>query len=284
MALSHTKKLSTIFTLAAGITAGSIIGVGSLYQDYTQTAAPDAVVAPADTAPVRTPRITTPAARLPVSAEVTAVNGNVLHVRAHTWVAQFTAASVCPTGTAEPETPCRYEAHITDATGNVLTNIRAGQKVYLADLREVDAGAPPAISTAMPSIRPRQDRVVGPVAATVLKTGDGDTVQVLADIWPGTQVLIDIRIGDIDTPEKKGRAKCTHEAELAAQATAATQALVEGKAVTLHNIQYEKYGGRLLADVQTLQGVSVATNLIDQGLARPYDGGTKKSWCTMAHK
>jgi micrococcal nuclease len=137
-------------------------------------------------------------------------------------------------------------------------------------------------ASSAPALRPRQDVVAGPVAAKVLKTGDGDTVQTEAEIWPGLRVLIDIRIGGIDTPEKKGRAKCPEEAARAEDATAEMRRLLEGKAVTLHNIKYEKYGGRLLADIVTPEGVDARAHMIAQRLAVPYGGGTKSSWCALA--
>ena len=43
--------------------------------------------------------------------------------------------------------------------------------------------------------------------------------------------------------------------------------------VELHNTDTDKYG-RLLADVW-FEGTNLSTWLIDQGLAVPYDGGTK---------
>ena len=38
-------------------------------------------------------------------------------------------------------------------------------------------------------------------------------------------------------------------------------------------------GGRVLADVKTSDGQDPAQNLISKGLAKPYDGGKKSSWC-----
>ena len=128
-------------------------------------------------------------------------------------------------------------------------------------------------------MRPRTDVVPGPVRAHVIKTVDGDTFEVMAEIWKGTYVLTDIRVNGIDTPEKKGRAKCESEAALAEKASAATKELIYDKDVLLFNVQYEKYGGRVLGDVKTLGGLSVADNLTRKNLAKPYDGGTKQSWC-----
>ena len=44
------------------------------------------------------------------------------------------------------------------------------------------------------------------------------------------------------------------------------------------NLKWDKYGGRVLVDVY-LDGKLYKDEIINAGLARPYDGGTKESWC-----
>lgn len=283
------RKHATLFTLAAGITAGGIIGVSALYEDNASLPRPIAVQkAPAKKAaapaPQTAPTVQTAAQgqRQPIAADITHVAADQsLHVRAHVWVAQFNNVSVCPVNVTAA---CRYSADLRDANGESITKPRAGQRVFLHNLQDTGNANAPQPTASAPNIRPRQDTVAGPVAARVIKTGDGDTVQTVADIWPGMTVLIDIRMGEIDTPEKKGRAKCAQEAELAEAATAETRRLLEGKPVLLYNIKYEKYGGRLLADIVTQDGVNAAQNLTTKGYAAPYDGGKKQSWCTIAQR
>lgn len=276
------RKHAALFTLAAGITAGGIAGIGALYQDsFPDVAAPHppAVTEPAVTAPLP---IAAPAHRLPVAGEVVHVDSTqILHVRAHVWVAQFNTVSVCPRGITAA---CQYTADLRSPEGEVITTPRTGQKIALHNLTASGFGDAVQPVSSAPAIRPRQDVVAGPVAAKVIKTGDGDTVQTEAEIWPGQRVLIDIRIGDIDTPEKKGRAKCAEEAARAEEATAEMRRLLEGKTVTLHNVKYEKYGGRLLADIVTEDGTNAAQHMIAQRLAVSYGGGTKSSWCALAQK
>jgi micrococcal nuclease len=264
------KKLTTIFTLAAGITAGSIIGVGTLYKDYAAPAQQ-----PAATATVAF----NAASRTAVEADIVKVGSDYIDVRAHTWVGQYTAARIC-TGPATQD--CSYTARITDATGTALTKFRAGQTVWLHGLAGTPGGG--AVTFDMPKTRPTSDVVKGPVRAHVVRLGDGDTAGMLAEIWPGNYVIINVRFGEIDTPEKGGRAKCPEEAALAAKASAETARLIGDKDVLLYDIQYEKYGGRVLADVRTVEGVSAAQNLIDKKLARPYDGGKKQPWCAVHAK
>lgn len=262
------RKHAALFSLAAGVTAGSIVGIGTLLQDNAaDTAAP----------PAAAPSVS-PAAGRSFAGDVVYVDSQtkMLHVRTHVWVAQFNTVSVCPRGVVAA---CQYTAEVSGYNGAAP---RAGQKVTLQSLTPsgIADAVQPAATT--PAIRPRQDVVAGPVPARVIKTGDGDTVQTEVDIFPGTRVLIDIRIGEIDTPEKGGRAKCDSEAARAEDASAEMRRLLEGKAVMLHNVKYEKYGGRLLADVKTENGVNAAQHMIAKGLAKPYGGGTKESWCTLA--
>lgn len=267
------KKLSVIFSIAVGL--GGVIGGTTVYEltaptPITQTHRANGKDPGATRVKVAND------SNAAVEAEILKADGNDITVRAHTWVGQFTIASVNPKS-AQTKTS-HYAADITDSAGNPLTSVQKGQVVYLHGLEET-SGAGFAITTDIPNMRPRTDVVAGPVRAHVVKDVDGDTFQVIAEIWKGTFVLTDIRVNGIDTPEKKGRAKCAYEAQLAEQASAATKALVEGKDVLLYNVQYEKYGGRVLGDVKTMDGTSVADNLIAKKLAKPYDGGTKQSWC-----
>ncbi len=274
------RKLSTIFTLAAGITAGGVIGIGTLQHEYASPAAQTESVHKASGKNPGSTRVSTAPDAIAVPAEVLQSTDGVLAVRAHTWVGQFTLASVCAKGDSAAVKACHYAATITDANGAAITNPKRGQTVYLHGLDETGAsGAPAALTLDIPNMRPRTDVVPGPVRAHVIKTVDGDTFEVMAEIWKGTYVLTDIRVNGIDTPEKKGRAKCESEAALAEKASAATKELIYDKDVLLFNVQYEKYGGRVLGDAKTLDGTSVADNLIRKNLAKPYDGGTKQSWC-----
>jgi micrococcal nuclease len=269
------KKLTAIFTLAAGMTAGGVIGVGTLYYSH-QPEAPH---------PQESARIAFNSAndnRTAIEAEVIGTENNRIDIRAHTWVGQYTFTSVCERDGTLVVPKCPYVADISDKTGNKISSYKPGQAVYLRNLSDTGLGQQPTILTLkMPTGRPTSDVVPGPVKAKVVRMTDGDTVGVIAEIWPGSYVSINIRIGEIDTPEKGGRAKCPEEAALAKKASAETERLLKDKEVLLYDIQYEKYGGRLLADVRTMEGVSAAQNLIDKKLARPYSGGKKEPWCKI---
>ena len=104
---------------------------------------------------------------------------------------------------------------------------------------------------------------------------DGDTIKI--EIPAMLPLKYSIRINNIDTPEKKG--KCKQEIQLAEKASKETKNLFKNyKKVKITNIKHDKYGGRLLADVE-VDNINVADYLLSKGLAREYHGEKKSSWC-----
>jgi len=82
---------------------------------------------------------------------------------------------------------------------------------------------------------------------------DGDTVEIAVDFLPDPlPPKLSIRVMGIDTPEKAPRAQCDAEAALAKKASAFTKNAVAN---------------------------ALAESLISAGLARPYKGEAKSSWC-----
>ena len=106
---------------------------------------------------------------------------------------------------------------------------------------------------------------------------DADTFRVDVNGWPPiVGENMPIRVLGVDAPEIRG--KCALEKEQARAAKAFTlQALENGKTVELRNLKRGKYF-RFLADV-FIDGENLASMLIKQGHARPYDGGTRQGWC-----
>jgi len=121
------------------------------------------------------------------------------------------------------------------------------------------------------------ETLAGPVRARVLEVIDGDTIAVAARIWLGQEVDIHVRLAGVDTPEPRG--KCAAEREAAAAARALVATLAGRGEVVLSDIQYDKYGGRVLARVASLDGIDIAQALVARGLARPYDGKRRAAWC-----
>lgn len=115
------------------------------------------------------------------------------------------------------------------------------------------------------------------VVSKVESIYDGDTFTVTINKWP---ILIgekiDIRVNGVDTPEMKGH--CDFEKAKAIEAKAFTVAfLTTDKKIYLKNLGRDKYF-RIDADV-VVNGKSLADELIKAKLGKPYDGGTKESWC-----
>lgn len=119
----------------------------------------------------------------------------------------------------------------------------------------------------------------GPVAAQVLGVLDGDTLDVRVRIWLGQDVQTKVRLTGIDTPESRSR--CAAEKEMAGRARQHLQKLVTGakSAVLLHDVTFDKFGGRVRARVTLPDGTDIAARLIADGHARPYEGGTRQPWC-----
>ena len=97
---------------------------------------------------------------------------------------------------------------------------------------------------------------------------DGDTIW-----YRGTK----IRIADIDTPETH-QSRCAAEAERGAAATQRLYELVNAGPFTLQSIDRDedRYGRKLR--ILTRGGTSLGDILVEEGLARYYEGG-RRSWC-----
>lgn len=262
------KKLTVIFTAVAGAVTGGVIGGGVVYHQYTN---PTQKIEQ-----VGTTRFTAPSDnKTVVEAEViqTSSDGSVI-VRAHSWIGQYIMAAVHPKGTPG-DVDARISAQFKDKDGNLLSSVQKGQKVYLHSLSGKGLDG---LVVNLPNVRPSGDVLAGPIQAQVIRVTDGDTPAIMAQVWPGQYVSIAVRQLGIDTPEKGGRAKNAYERQLAEQATAAARELIEGKQVLLYNIEIDKFGGRVLADIKTLDGVDLGEHLISKGLAREYFGEKKEPW------
>ena len=113
--------------------------------------------------------------------------------------------------------------------------------------------------------------------ATVLYVNDGDTFEARVRIWPGTDVTTKVRLRTVDAPEMQYR--CDDERVKAQAARDALAAMLRQGSVTIINVQQDRYGGRVDADVATAGTPNVADALLARGLARPYDGGRRDGWC-----
>ena len=113
-----------------------------------------------------------------------------------------------------------------------------------------------------------------------IKVVDGDTIKFEANWVPKPlKQEISIRVMGIDTPEKKPRNKCEQEDALAQKASAFTKEKVShAQSIQVELLDWDKYGGRMLGNV-IIDGKLLSEELIANGLARPYFGEAKSSWC-----
>lgn len=102
--------------------------------------------------------------------------------------------------------------------------------------------------------------------ASVLNVVDGDTVDLLIDLGLFVKIKRRVRIAGVDCPEMFGQ-KATPEGGKARQFTLSL--LPPGSTVFIRTYldEGDKYG-RLLADIVTLSGKNVASELIAAGHAR----------------
>lgn len=108
---------------------------------------------------------------------------------------------------------------------------------------------------------------------------DGDTFEVaIPNVHPFFTKL-QVRVLGLDAPEMDSKDKC--EQAMALKARTMMRTLLDASCdITLSNLQWDKYGGRILANVMVGK-VVLADFMLSQGLAVPYDGGTKAAtnWC-----
>lgn len=117
---------------------------------------------------------------------------------------------------------------------------------------------------------------------------DGDTIYSSVDL-PEPINKVSVRINGIDTPEKGFRARCKREEHLAKEAHVFLESLlIHQTHVYLSNYHWDKYGGRILANVNIERveedGViyyeDVTPLLLDKGYAIEYYGNKKThNWC-----
>jgi endonuclease YncB( thermonuclease family) len=115
-------------------------------------------------------------------------------------------------------------------------------------------------------------------ATTIDRVVDGDTFIVNNPSPPLDMLQKSHRLAGIDTPESfKQAAKCQKEIELGLKAKAFVSNFVKG-GVEIVYLEIDKYG-RYLVNVDK-NGLNLADELVRNGLAVYYDGGTKtKDWC-----
>lgn len=120
--------------------------------------------------------------------------------------------------------------------------------------------------------------VSGPVAASVVHVIDGDSFRADVLVWPGMRLRYTVRVKGMDTPETR-RAGCDLEKAAGKAATRRAERLLRSGELTLHQIEADKYFGRVLADVRIDGSNDMARTMIGERYALPYHGGKRIDWC-----
>ena len=137
--------------------------------------------------------------------------------------------------------------------------------------------APAATAPDRPS--PAESRAAFRVAhpAQLLRVLDGDTFETRVHVWPGIDITTKVRLRGIDAPEL--RARCPDERVKAEAARDALAAMLNEGDLMVLRVGLDKYGGRVLADAATRSVPDISTAMLATGLARPYGGGKRQTWC-----
>lgn len=113
---------------------------------------------------------------------------------------------------------------------------------------------------------------------TLTDVVDGDTLRASINGLPEPLNRVLMRVNGIDTPEIKGKCRKEKEMALAAKKFLADE-LSMADTISLKDLKWDKYGGRILAEVY-LNGNSVKETMIKAGYAVEYHGEKKVNrWC-----
>ena len=114
----------------------------------------------------------------------------------------------------------------------------------------------------------------GPIPAELVRVIDGDTIEVRARIWLDLDLTTRVRLAGIDAPELAGA--CAEERRLAELARQRLAALLRLGPIRLADIQRDKYGGRVVAEVLLADGRGASAAMLAVGAAA---WGSGTAWC-----
>ena len=115
----------------------------------------------------------------------------------------------------------------------------------------------------------------GPIPAALVRVIDGDTIEVRARIWLDLDLTTRVRLAGIDAPELNGA--CPEERRRAEEARAILADLLGAGPVWLAEIQRDKYGGRVVADVVTRNGRNASAAML--AVRAAVEWGARAAWC-----
>ncbi len=108
----------------------------------------------------------------------------------------------------------------------------------------------------------------GPFLGRVERVIDGDTLDVRVRIWLDQEILVRVRLADIDAPELQSR--CPAMRRLARLSRNVLAGMVAGSPVRLTNVRRGKFFGRVIAEVFDMEGHQLSRAMLRRGLAWPY--------------
>ncbi len=137
-----------------------------------------------------------------------------------------------------------------------------------------------AAAVFLPHASRAEEILPGPIPATAEKVIDGDTLEVVAAIWPGLATRARVRLSRVDAPELTS--PCDGARAKALEARSVVENAVKGVRLRLVHIRPEHAYGRILADVQLADGSDLGDLLLSVGLAKPYASKVRCDWCAAA--
>lgn len=126
----------------------------------------------------------------------------------------------------------------------------------------------------------------GPYVAEIVRIIDGDTVAVSVALWPGLRADYSVRVRGIDAPEIL-RPDCEEERAWGEQARAQAERLYPpGQEVRLHNVSYDAFSGRVVADIRRWRSdrwLSFANEMLERSMAVEWaPRQANVAWCLLA--
>jgi micrococcal nuclease len=147
----------------------------------------------------------------------------------------------------------------------VLENSQS--KAKIEQLENLDPNKVPKV--------PLQNEIID---ARIVDIHDGDTVKVIV-LFGDVPFYISIRLLGVDAPEiRKSKDKLIEEYEAAVKVRDYMRSMFPRNIAKVKFHDWDKYGGRILGDIFTSEGVNVSELLISEGWVRRYNGEKKKIW------
>ena len=142
--------------------------------------------------------------------------------------------------------------------------------------------SPPLLAETKPEI----DNPYSRYYAEVVRTIDGDTIEVRVDLWPGLVAEYSVRVRGIDSPEIRG-SDCPEEKLWAEEAKAQVEKFYDpGLTIRLENVAFDAYSGRVVADVRRWvsdRWIYLADEMVERNLAEAWTPEMSKiDWCLLA--